>query len=110
MLCVEPCDATFGATVTGVSLEALDDDGWERIATAFARYALLIFPGQHLDPEAQRDFARRFGPLETELMGDEPVVVRAADLVPSVLRETPRLARCAPIAVATAEHAPRARR
>ena len=77
MLSVEPCDATFGATLTGVSLDALDDDEWERIATAFAHYALLIFPGQHLDREAQRAFACRFGPLETELMGDEPVVVIA---------------------------------
>lgn len=77
MLRVEPCDATLGATVRGVSVDALDADAWERIATAFVQYALLIFPGQHLDAEAQRGFACRFGPLETELMGDEPVVVIA---------------------------------
>ena len=30
-------------------------------------YALLIFPGQHLDREAQIAFAKRFGPLEFEM-------------------------------------------
>jgi alpha-ketoglutarate-dependent taurine dioxygenase len=64
---IEPLDATFGAMVTGVKLAALDDATWSDLHTAWLEYALLIFPGQHLNRPAQIAFARRFGPLEFEL-------------------------------------------
>ena len=59
-----PLDATFGATVRGVMLTDLDDSTWAAIHAAWMEYALLIFPGQHITPDEQNDFARRCGELE----------------------------------------------
>lgn len=61
---VTPVDATLGAVVTGVRLADLDDATWQEIHAAFLQYGVLVFPGQHLDAEAQGRFARRFGDLE----------------------------------------------
>jgi alpha-ketoglutarate-dependent taurine dioxygenase len=62
---VEPLKgATFGATVTGLKLAALDDDEFASLYRVWLEYALVIFPGQHLSRSAQTEFAKRFGPLE----------------------------------------------
>lgn len=61
---VESLDATLGAVVTGVSLGDLGDREWALVADAFAEYALLVFPGQHLDDDHQRAFGERFGELD----------------------------------------------
>ncbi|MBL8384466.1 MAG: TauD/TfdA family dioxygenase [Burkholderiales bacterium] len=63
-------DATFGATVTGVRLAALGAADWQALYRAWLRYALLIFPGQHLSNAEQIAFARRFGPIERIGSGD----------------------------------------
>ena len=63
---VEPLDATFGATVTEIDLDALDQPTWEELHTAWLEHALLIIPGQFLDRDQQNAFARRFGSLEFE--------------------------------------------
>ena len=60
---IESTDATLGAIVTGVNLETLDQDDWLRIEAAFHDRAVLIFPAQHLDEDAQMSFAGRFGDL-----------------------------------------------
>jgi alpha-ketoglutarate-dependent taurine dioxygenase len=60
----EPLNATFGATVTGVDLRSLGDSDWRTVYSAFLDYGVLIFPGQHLDDEAQSAFAARFGRAE----------------------------------------------
>ncbi len=62
-----PLDATFGAVVTNVKLAALDDATWHELHDAWLKYALLIFPGQHLSRDEQKAFARRFGRLEFEM-------------------------------------------
>ena len=54
-------DATLGAVVTDVDLNQVDDATWGRIHCAFLKYGVLVFPGQHLDDEAQQAFAYRFG-------------------------------------------------
>ena len=64
---IKPLDATFGAVVTGIRLAALDDATWHDLYAAWLKYALLIFPGQHLSRDEQVAFARRFGPLEFNL-------------------------------------------
>jgi len=64
---LKPLDATFGAVVTGVTLAALSEETWRDLHGAWLKYALLIFPGQHLSREEQIAFARRFGRLEFEL-------------------------------------------
>ena len=64
---ITPTDATLGAVVTGVGLEALDDAGFAAIEAAWHAHAVLIFPGQHLSDEAHLAFSRRFGSLERSL-------------------------------------------
>jgi alpha-ketoglutarate-dependent taurine dioxygenase len=63
---LEPLDATFGATVMEIDLAELDQGTWEELHAAWVEHALLIFPGQRLDPDTQNTFARRFGRLEFE--------------------------------------------
>ena len=61
---IQPCLATLGAVVDGVSLAALEPADWQAIEAAFHDRAVLIFPGQHLKPDEQVAFARRFGAIE----------------------------------------------
>jgi len=61
---VTPIDATLGAVVTGVDLSKLTEPEWTQIHRAFLQYAVLVFPGQDLDEEAQSTFALRFGNVE----------------------------------------------
>ena len=64
---VEPLDASFGAVVTGLELARLDEEMFSRLYDVWLKYALLIFPGQHLSNEEQAAFALRFGELEFDL-------------------------------------------
>ena len=64
---ITPTDATLGAVVSNVRLNALDDDVFATIEHAWHSHAVLIFPGQHLSEEEQVDFSHRFGPLERSL-------------------------------------------
>jgi alpha-ketoglutarate-dependent taurine dioxygenase len=61
---IQPCEATFGAVVDGLRLAALEPADWRAIEAAFHERAVLIFPGQHLKPDEQVAFARRFGEIE----------------------------------------------
>ncbi len=61
---VTPIDATLGAVVTDIDLATLDDATWSDLYETFLEYAVLVFPGQHLDEDAQARFARRFGETE----------------------------------------------
>ena len=63
---IEPLDATFGATVTGLDLRSLDDATWAALHATWLEHALLIFPGQFLDADAQNAFARAVRDLEFE--------------------------------------------
>lgn len=64
----KPLDASFGATVTGVTLSALDGSGFQALYDCWLRYSLLILPGQHLDNAQQVAFAKRFGDLEIDIV------------------------------------------
>jgi alpha-ketoglutarate-dependent taurine dioxygenase len=61
---VTPLDATFGATVTGLKLAAIDDAAFSRLYQVWLQYGLLVFPAQHLSNDEQVAFAKRFGALE----------------------------------------------
>jgi alpha-ketoglutarate-dependent taurine dioxygenase len=61
---ITPLDATLGATVTGINLADLDDATWCAVEAAFHQYGLLVFPAQHLTPDAQTAFGERFGRIE----------------------------------------------
>src|SRR3954466_15866050 len=65
---IEPVDATFGAIVRDIRVNALDHATWRAVYDAWLQYALLIFPGQHLSRDEQMAFARRFGPLEFDML------------------------------------------
>lgn len=58
---VEASGSSLGATVRGVSLDALDDETWRAIEEAFLAHAVLIFPGLHPSHAEQAGFGRRFG-------------------------------------------------
>ena len=64
---ITPADATLGAVVSNVRLNALDDEAFAAIEAAWHAHGVLIFPGQHLSEEEQVAFSRRFGPLERSL-------------------------------------------
>ena len=64
---ITPTDATLGAVVSNVRLNALDDEAFALIEAAWHTHAVLVFPGQDLSEEEQVDFSRRFGPLERSL-------------------------------------------
>ena len=65
---VEPLDASFGATVTGLKLVEIDAASFRRLYDTWLEHALLIFPDQHLSKEQQVEFAKRFGELEFDLV------------------------------------------
>lgn len=64
---VEPLDASFGARVTGLKLTDMSDAAFDELYETWLEHGLLLFPDQHMAPEAQVDVARRFGPLEVKL-------------------------------------------
>ena len=47
-----PINATLGAVVTDVDLNALSDVAWAGIHTAFLRYGVLVFPRSTLGPRS----------------------------------------------------------
>lgn len=75
---VHPLDATLGAVVTGVRLAELDETSWREVEDAFHRFAVLVFPEQHLTSDEQKAFARRFGVLEDALAPDGTVPITNA--------------------------------
>jgi alpha-ketoglutarate-dependent taurine dioxygenase len=56
--------ATLGAFVNNINLAKLDQLTWQIVEYAFHEYSVLIFPNQHLKPEAQVEFGLRFGEIE----------------------------------------------
>ncbi len=55
---------TFGATVTDVKLNALDDESFAEIKAALLEFGFLIFPDQYLTKSENVAFGERFGKLE----------------------------------------------
>ena len=62
---IRPVSPILGAEVWGIDIsEGVDDDQFEAIHQAFLRHGVLFFKDQsRLDPAAQVEFAKRFGPL-----------------------------------------------
>jgi alpha-ketoglutarate-dependent 2,4-dichlorophenoxyacetate dioxygenase len=80
-----PVTDDFVAEVGDVDLASLSDDDFAAIEEAFERYAVLVFPDQHLSQDAHIAFARRFGPIDrsmiTQMDGTKPrVPVEIADV------------------------------
>lgn len=68
---IERFGAACGASVTEVDLAGLDDATFAAMHEAWLEHLVLAFPGQHLTPEAQRDFALRFGELEVHAFAEK---------------------------------------
>jgi alpha-ketoglutarate-dependent 2,4-dichlorophenoxyacetate dioxygenase len=83
-LTVTPAHPAFAAEVSGIDLtRPLDDVTFERVATAFDDYSVLIFRGQALTDEQQMAFSERWGPLETTvrtLGGEDRLGAHIVDL------------------------------
>jgi alpha-ketoglutarate-dependent 2,4-dichlorophenoxyacetate dioxygenase len=63
-----PVTPNFAAEIGDVDLSApLAPSDLADIKDAFATYAVLIFPDQHLSQDQHLDFAQYFGPLETTI-------------------------------------------
>ena len=78
---------TLGASVSGIALHALSAADWAVVEQAFHQHALLIFPGQHLEPAAQEAFARRFGEIEILVKGKQSIALSNRDERGQALRD-----------------------
>ena len=63
---VSPVTPEFVAEIGDVDLTNVADADFEAIREAFWKYAVLIFPDQHLTPQQHLAFSARFGPVERE--------------------------------------------
>ena len=61
---IRPTGATLAAIVHDVDVRTLNAAAFAALEAAWHEHAVLIFPAQHLDDEAQIAFSRRFGKLE----------------------------------------------
>ena len=78
---IDPVTNEFGAVVTAVSLATLSEYDFQAIETAWHRYAVLLFPAQHLTEFEHFAFSRRFGRLERGLRrGSRPSASRIANV------------------------------
>jgi alpha-ketoglutarate-dependent 2,4-dichlorophenoxyacetate dioxygenase len=67
-IAIYPVTPSFAAEIGDVALSGqIDPADLLAIKEAFAKYAVLIFPDQHLSQDQHLDFARHFGPLETTI-------------------------------------------
>ncbi len=77
---IYPVTPDFAAEIGDVdSSQTIEPSDVEAIKEAFAKYAVLIFPDQHLSQDQHLDFAKLFGPLETTIAlyrKDQPLRVR----------------------------------
>src|SRR4051812_32460424 len=65
---VMPVTPSFAAEIGDVDLSRhIDHSDYLAIDDAFAKYAVLIFPDQHLSQDRHLDFARHFGPLDASI-------------------------------------------
>ncbi len=77
---IYPVTPDFAAEIGDVDLSrTIEPSDVDAIKQAFAKYAVLIFPDQHLSQDQHLDFAKHFGPLETTIAlyrKDQPLRVR----------------------------------
>ena len=74
-----PVTPDFVAEVGDVDLSRLAEADLAEIKTAFWKYAVLIFPDQHLSGDQHLAFARHFGPVETDRVLDQKVTPHRLD-------------------------------
>jgi alpha-ketoglutarate-dependent taurine dioxygenase len=77
---IEPLAATVGARISGLDRERLltDEAMPEWVLGALEANGVLVFPGLHLDDEAQVAFSKRLGHVEVFGKGDNPEIFRVS--------------------------------
>jgi taurine dioxygenase len=66
---IRPLPGSFAAEVVGLDLsQPLADDDFRRIHRAHLDHHVLVFRDQHITPQQQIDFSRRFGPLQIHVL------------------------------------------
>ncbi|WP_193047020.1 TauD/TfdA dioxygenase family protein [Mycolicibacterium baixiangningiae] len=75
LLTINKLTASVGAEVTGLDPEALaaDDALATAVLDALEDNGVLVFPGLHLQPQAQVEFCRRLGGIDHSSDGHHPV-------------------------------------
>lgn len=70
MTTIEPSGRILGARVSGIDLaKPLSREAFATILGALGTHGVLCFPQQRLDAAALRDFAQRFGRIQTSVTG-----------------------------------------
>ena len=60
---MQPLSDRFGVSITGVDLsKELDEKLFDEIVDVFVKKQVLVFRNQHIEPQHQVAFSRRFGP------------------------------------------------
>lgn len=68
---VWPVTDEFAAEIGDIDLsQPLSPEDWQTIQAAYDRYAVLIFPDQHLDHGRHIAIAERFGPIDRSMVND----------------------------------------
>ncbi len=81
-LAILPTGAVLGAEIRGLNLaEPMDDHTFEAIDDAFARFGVIFFRAQHITPQQQVAFTRRFGTIEFNIFGERWSVPGAPEIV-----------------------------
>ena len=66
-----PTGAVLGAEIRGLDLaQPLDDRTFEAVDDAFANFGVIFFRDQHITPQQQVAFTRRFGAIEFNIFGE----------------------------------------
>ena len=87
---VFPVTASFAAEIGEVDLRApLSVPDLAAVRAAFGQYAVLAFPAQQLSGDDHLNFARHFGPLETNLMATLGETARVREEIADVANLDP---------------------
>ncbi len=62
---MQPLSDKFGVAITNVDLSKdIDQSLFDEIVDVFIKKQVVVFRNQHIEPQHQVSFSRRFGPLE----------------------------------------------
>ncbi len=85
---IVPCDAPVGAEIRGVDLaKGIEDATFAEIDAALSAHAVIFLRGQHITPEQQVAFSRRFGEIEINSFNKYALKENPAVLVVSNIKE-----------------------